>query len=227
MSQDVSYWPTNWWPAGTLAEPTTFVLPTDQGIMDLIQDRISDLLTYVLIDSVSADDLSRATLIKVGRAQEAPTSVMVLIHETSPDDGKGWPHQPHIWSKRTRAPYTTGESIGRAAIGRVDVTGGSQYERTVTIEVQVWGTAMAYDVSRRDIGHIASVVMSRATQALMTYGPRIGQASLVQDSFGETVVDGPFLGQGWVVRSEDESLRAFMYQQFWYRTDIDYSTTKW
>lgn len=202
-------------------------LPPEVGIVDVIQDALVDLFQIYLTDEIDEDDVSRATIIKVGPLQADPSRVVVLIHENDPDAPRTWQHQMHVRGhgrmvglSETRAAM---DWSGRATIGATRIGGGCEYERSFTLEVQVWGHLVGgITVTRRDVAHIAAVVTSRALRAMLDAGPQIGTGALVQDDFGESVIVGPYLGDEWAEQEEGESLRVIKYLQFWYHTDRNY-----
>lgn len=202
-------------------------LPPEVGIVDVIQDCLVDLFQIHLVEEIDADDVSQATTIKVGPLQASPTRVVVLIHENDPDSPRTWRHQPHVRGHGRMVGVSESrpaqEWAGRATIGATRIGGGCEYERSFTLEVQVWGNLVGgITVTRRDVAHIAAVVTSRALQAMLNAKQRIGSGSLVQDDFGESVIAGPYLGDEWAEQEEGESLRVIKYMQFWYHTDRNY-----
>jgi hypothetical protein len=211
----------------------SYFIPDQTSIVDVIVSAIKDLLTVKLIDEVHEYDATRAVLIKAGPRQDDPESVTIMIHENHPDSPDQWPHAP----KTFRSIHDSGGMVGdkyteverlRVTAGRVMMGGGSQYTRAFTIEIEIFGMYVPdLDVDRDMVRQIAALVENRATKALLEAGPKIGTNALIRDSFGEYVVEGPFLGNSWTDPEQGESLIVRKYIQIWYRTSKSWSTSEW
>jgi hypothetical protein len=216
---------------------TTYYLPAEEGVVDAALDAMTALLTKELQTDIPAGDVSRMTTILVGYRQEKPTGVHVMVYENDPMNPQQWPHRP-IRFKQTR---TTGGLVGdayseteklRATSGRVLIGGGGQYTRAFLAEVEIYGRTLPRNegdspYTRREVGQVAKVVSNRLTKALLNAGPWIGTGAPIAGDMGETLLDGPFLGESWVDQQEGEALIVREYVQFWYVAFKDWSTDAW
>jgi len=184
-------------------------LPAEQGIVDVIEDRLVALLTQKLKTEVDADDTARVDLVHVGPREFAPAAVIVLIYENDLANAESWKHQPEVHRRRA----FSGEGGSQEYVG-----GGFLYQRAFTAEIQVWGREVELEVVPRDIGHIVNVVAGRVYQALKDGGETIGTLNLVEDDFTEAVYAGPFFHDEWAVRQEGQALNSQKKIQFYYRT---------
>lgn len=213
-------------------------LPVEQGIVDKILDAIQVLLTTKLHDEVDPGDASRLATIKVGPRQDDPSSVVILIHENDPDNAKEWPHYPVRYERLADTGLTTGRRTifggeGEAAqlrhsYGYELVGGGSRMARAFTIQIEVWGDEVPnLTLERRDVGQLASVLENRSIKALREAGPKINTGDLLTDSFGESVMAGPFWGDAWTDQEEGESLIVRKMIRFYYHTSQSWDTNAW
>ena len=210
------------------------VLPEERGIVDLIMNAVVALLTLKLQTEISETDASRLSLIKVGARQDDPVGVDVLIHENDPMTPSQWPHKP----VRFRTPRRIGGFIGRPYDNMEDelrtlsgyelVGGGSQMAYAFTAEIEIWGDEIAdINAERRDVGHLASVVINRIRKALQDAGPKIGTDSLLTDDFGTSTQRGPIFGEMWTGYEEGEALIVRSYLRFYYVCSVSWSTDEW
>lgn len=216
----------------------TVALPTTQGIVDKILDALVDLLALKLQTEISATDASRLTTIKVGPMQDDPTNIMVLVHENDPDNPVAWPHAPMRFREQDSTgnmpgiPRTFGsegaQAMLRSPTGFTLIGGGSRMHRAFSLELIVWGDTIANDIpalTRRDVGQLAAILENRTTRALFDAGPKIGTGAAITDDFGETIQDGPFLGEYWTEYEEGEGLSVRKRIRFYYTTYMDWNTS--
>jgi len=189
-----------------------YYIPARYGVEDLIIDAIVNLLTDKCKTEIATGDISRAEIVKAGYRQEAPGSVNIMVYENDPDQPKDNKHRP------MRDSWTG----SRAMVG-----GGNKYSRAFSIEVEVYGRYMPTDVTREESRRIASIVVRRAITALNHAGPKIGQGDIIVDDFGESVLNGPFMGYSWADVNEGESLIVRKVVRLWYETMVDWSTSDW
>jgi len=190
----------------------SYYIPAKYGCEDLAIDAIVSLLYDKCALEVATGDVSRAQVVKAGYLQQDPASVNIMLYENDPDDPKQHMHRP------VRYPATG----SRALVG-----GGSMYSRAFLMEVLVQGGAMPITITREQSRRIASIVVGRATRALLHAGPSMGQETRITDSFGETFVDGPYFANSWADVNEGESLIVRKYIRFWYFTSRSWDTDEW
>jgi len=213
-------------------------LPAEQGIIDKILDALVALLTLKLQTDISATDASRLQTIKVGPRQDDPAAVVVLLHENDPSEAMLWPHFPLRYPEMTRNAELVqqrtmfgGEKTSwqlRHTPGYELVGGGSRIARAFTAEIEIWGDEIeGLTLERRDVGQLASVVENRLIQTLKKAGPKIGQATPITDSFGESIQMGPFFGDFWTDQEEGEALIVRKYVRFYYACTQTWDTSEW
>ena len=207
-------------------------LPLELGVVDLIQDALVDLLENKLTHEIPIDDASRAETIKVGPRQDDPTPIVVLIHEQDPDSPNDWPHRPVKYRvpRRSSRGYTDDpyEQPVRQQAGYELIGGGSRMARAFTIEIEVWGDELpGITAERRDVGHLGSLLESRIRKALKEAGPKIGTGALISDNSGESVVLGPYWGEGLLDQEEGEALIYRKKIRLYYVTTQDWDTDDW
>jgi hypothetical protein len=190
-------------------------LPDQDGVVDLLLTAMETLLVTKLTTEIDTGDVSRAVTIKVGPMQASPDGVFVLLHENDPDDPAQWPHRPVKYNQGRPRDDTVGLS---ASSDYYLVGGGGLYARAFSAEVVVYGNYLSgVSVDRDDVRRIAAVVENRLIKALKDAGPDVGTGELLQDDFGEAVVDGPYLDE---IRADGggESLIERKVVRVWYRT---------
>jgi hypothetical protein len=138
-----------------------------------------------------------------------------MIHENDPDDPTSWAHKPLSFS-RSKASQGPRQAYNYALVGG----GSALMSRAFTLEVEVFGLYVTGldSVERKDARHIASIVERRAIKALEEAGAQIGTEGPIEDDYGEIVLQGPYLGDGWTDPEEGESLIVRKYIRFWYQT---------
>jgi hypothetical protein len=208
-------------------------LPIETGVVDLALSAMVSHLTQALIDDIDPEDVSRAVVVKAGPRQSDPESVTVMLHENDLDNPAQWPHQPLKFHNMRASgqvqqdPYST-SSAQRLTTGYSLVGGGSMYSRAFTAEIEVFGSFISgVNIGREESRQIASIVENRLVKALLEAGPKIGSGHIIRDDFGESILEGPFLGNSWVDPEEGESLIVRKFIQFWYRTSKDWDTAQW
>lgn len=213
-----------------------YYIPTETGVSDLALDALSDLLVETLQTEIPNLDITKVTTFKVGYRQQKPTGVNILIYENDPDSPKDWSHRP----LRFKTQRTTGGLIGdtysdteklRTTSGRALIGGGSLFSRAFTAEIEVSGRMLPREegvvYTQREVGQIASVVENRLAKTLLEAGPGIGTGVAVADSYGETIIDGPFMGESWMDQQEGKALIVRKYVRFWYKTSKGWTTAGW
>jgi hypothetical protein len=212
----------------------TKYLPPEQGVVDMIQDAILDLLTRKLQHEVDENDASRLTTIKIGPRQDDPTAVVVLIHEQDYQDPSQWPHRPlRFYGANSRGgrQFNAPDPLDQTPMltsGYELVGGGSRMARCFTIELEIWGDEIAdLNLERRDVGQLLSVVEGRILKTLNEAGPRIGTGNIVSDNFGESVLLGPRWGKDMTDQPEGEALIARKRIRLYYVTTRDWDVTDW
>jgi hypothetical protein len=214
----------------------SYYLPVQHSITDRALDALHDLMTQKLYTEVDEYDVTRATTVKVGYRQAAPTGVNVLIFENDEDNPEKWPHRP-VKPKNQRP---TGQLVGSQAsdtarlfapAGLHFIGGGSMYGAAFTIKLQIFGRSLPKIndelLTRDQTRQVASVLDRRIRRALHEAGPSIGKADGVSDDFGGIFVNGPFMGRHWTEQAEGESLNILKTIQFWYVVSENWNTNEW
>lgn len=199
-------------------------------ITTAITDAMYDILWRDLHVNVSNDDPCQLDTMKVGYRQEGPKGIVLLVYENDPVNPSASPHKLDPYP--AGYPGFEGEAVAhRGMRGRYLIGGTGQsfeYQRWMVLEFQVWMQKLGLEISRTEkrgyLEEITGVVRGRAAQSLMAGGPTIGMGMLIKDSFGEYVVDGPFLGDEWLVRQVGESGTTTAYMRVWYRTTRETNT---
>jgi len=193
-------------------------VPSERHIVTHILDNMEAILLRELQTKISTDDAARLSHVQVGPPQHSPYPVAIYLYENELAVNVKWRHSPGVKdmaSGVTQSRY--GRPAGRLPAGRLRVGGGGEYQRTFTIEVRVAGNRLDLTtVTPSIVGDIAGVVAGRAIKALT--GNSMAFAML-HDSFGESVISGPFWGEEWAVQQEGQALRIIKYLQVWFRTD--------
>jgi len=213
-------------------------LPVEQGVVDIIMDAMVDLFTLKLQTEIDKNDASRLTEIKVGPLQDDPTGIVVLIHENDPEDPRQWPHYPLRYRELQPSGTLIGQTTARGESEQTQlrhsthfqmVGGGSRMARCFTIALEVWGDEILTDtpLERRDAGHLAAVIENRIIKTLLDAGPKIGTGNLITDSFGESVMMGPYLGDCWTNQEEGEALIVRKYIRVYYVTTQSWTIAAW
>jgi hypothetical protein len=208
-----------------------YTLPTERGIEDLIVTAIVELLTCKLTTEVDTGDVSRAVVTKTGPLQATPNGVTVLVHENDPNDAQKWPHRP----VRISSMRTTGSLVGntyedetslRTSLDQTFIGGGSCYSRAFTLEFEAFGLyfpSTGATIEREDVSRVAATVVNRAILALRDAWCNIGTGDQITDDFGESVWDGPYIGETWTDPEAGESLLVRKFVQIWYKTANSWS----
>jgi hypothetical protein len=208
-----------------------YYLPTDYGSRDLILDALTDLLTAKCKTEVDTGDVSRAVTVKAGPNEATPESVMILIHENDPMDPQSWVNQPLRYRGITpRGSSLVDQSVSsedrsnlRASGGLELIGGGSQYKAAYQLEIEIFGRFVpGLNPTREEVRGIAAAVTARAREALLEAGHTIGTGALVQDDFGGSVIQGPFIDKSWTDQEEGEALRIRRIINFWYHIALDW-----
>jgi hypothetical protein len=196
-------------------------MPTDTGIVDAILSAILDVLEEGLQTNVATGDFSRASIVQVGPRQVGPEGVNVLIHENDPDGEARFRHSLIPWKiPRKDSQGKTDDLTGTSLIG-----GGSQEKMYFCVEVEVFGNFISgANLTKPQVRAVAAVVEGRAKTALRSAGHFIGTGALIRSSFGEYVVQGPFIESGQNDQEEGEALIVRRKFHFWYHVVEDYDT---
>lgn len=202
-------------------------MPTDNGIAYLIKSALHGLLTQKLITEISVDDVTSDCTVVIGKYQDEPTLVVVLIYEGFVADPHSWPHKPRqLMGPRARdvlrdtvisEPRSDFELNRRIAAGRLTVGGTEIHTRAFTIETRIAGEQATIDIDDEDVGKLCALTESRVKRAIKGAGTKINGADII-DNFGEAVTGGPYFGDMWAERIESQSLRTRRYIQLYYET---------
>ena len=203
-----------------------YFMPSEEGLTYKVTDALEDLLTLECKTEIDTEDLSYAGIVKVGRIQDEPTLVNVLIHESFHLSPQQWTHGPLRFPAASTRGGTLSDEMAdierlRTTTGRMTIGQQRVNSRAFTVEIQIWGNmAPETTLTRRQVAHLGSVVESRVIRTLVNAQYAIGTGGQIEDDFGEFVTDGPFFGDFWTQREEGESLRIQKFIQFWYRTGL-------